>query len=309
MVNDPASAGLASGTCCGFELHTPLPLQTLRPGAGTPLHVRAGGDQAPSGDTVLEWPERREHPFHGRLLRDGDRYSFWASDAGWFIVDPADRTILVETGDNPLQRELRLFGIPTSLCVLERGDISVHAAAVDVGGVAVLLAGPSRYGKTTLAAAFARAGDRLLAEDTTTCTTRFEKPAVYPGPAAVRLRRDVASELHLPGIVETDEGGDRVRTVLDPGTRGDGSAVPLGAVLFLRDVAETPELVPVPVATAIRDVWALTFRLPTDDSQAATFERVTDLVSQVPAFDLRRPATMAMLPKVIDLVRRTVSVG
>jgi Serine kinase of the HPr protein, regulates carbohydrate metabolism len=274
-----------------------------------PLQVAEVADLTPSGETLITWPELRDHPFHGRLLRDGDRYAFWASDVGWFLVDPRAPSIGIEagTGDS-LRRELRLFGVPTALCVLERGDLSIHAAAVEIDGHGVLLAGPSKFGKTTLAAAFARAGHRLLSEDTTTCTTRGG-PALFPGPAAVRLRRDVAVDIGPIGRIVAEDQGDRVRTVLDPATRGDGSPVPLRAILLLRDVTTTPELAPVPVASAIRDVWALTFMLPTDASQSSCFERITDLVSGVETLDLRRPLTMQDLPTVVSLVERRIRAG
>ena len=300
---------MALGTSSGFEVHSSLSFLTLRSGTGTPLRVEELTSLAPSGETLITWPQRADHPFHGRLLRDGDHYAFWASDVGWFVIDPREPSIGVEAGaGDGLRRELRLFGVPTALCVLERGDVSIHAAAVEIDGHAVLLAGPSRFGKTTLAAAFARAGHRLLAEDTSTCTTR-NGPAVFPGPAAVRLRRDVAADLEPIGRVVPEDHGDRVRTVLDPATRGGGSPVPLRAILLLRDLGTAPELARVGVAGAIRDLWALTFKLPTDESQSSCFERTTDLVRAVPTFDLRRPLTMQDLPTVISLVERLVRDG
>lgn len=304
----PPRLTAALGSCCGFEVHSTLPFLTLRRGAGTPLHVAEETGLAPTGDVLAEWLPRRDHPFHGRLLRDGDEYAFWASDAGWFVVNPQTPSIHVEPSADALQRELRLLGVPTALCVVERGDTSIHAAAVEIAGHAVLLAGPSGYGKTTLAAAFAREGHRLLTEDTSTCTTRHG-PAVFPGPAAVRLRIDVAADLAQPGSTIEHDRVDRIWTVLDPVTRGDGEPVPLRAILFLREFANGPELVPVSVANAIRDVWALTFMLPNDASRAACFERVTDLVSRVQTFDLRRPKAIDQLPAVIDLVERRIATG
>jgi hypothetical protein len=202
-------SGPALGSCAGFEVHSRLPFLTLRNGAGTPLHVAMDVELAPSGETLIMWPPREGNPFHGQLLRDGDRYAFWASDAGWYAVDPRGPSITVGAGDDGLRRELRMFGVPTALCALERGDISVHAAAVEVGGQGVLLAGPSRFGKTTLAAAFARAGHRLLSEDTTVCTSRYG-PAIFPGPAAVRLRKDVAASIALPGVTIVEDPGGPV---------------------------------------------------------------------------------------------------
>ena len=87
---------------------------------------------------------------------------------------------------------------------MARGDLAVHAAAVDVDGSALLLAAPGRYGKTTLAAAFAGQGYRLLAEDTT-CYRPSSDPSVLPGLAMLRIRPDVHEHLSHPAV----HGGGR----------------------------------------------------------------------------------------------------
>lgn len=306
LISADGSPHAVRGSCVGYEVRSDLAFRTLRTGGGQPLTVTQAPDLAASGDVLATWHARPGNPFHGRLVQDGSRYGFWASDAGWYIVDPQVPAITMSVDGDPLTRELRLFGVPTSLCVLDRGDISVHAAAVEVDGQAILFAGPSRFGKTTLAAAFATRGHRLLSEDTSYCTTRHG-PAVFPGPAAVRLRADVAGALALPGVSVAIEREDRVQLVLDPASRGSGGPVPLRAILLLRHVADAPSLSSVRAEDAIRDLWALTFKLPTDLSTAACFERLTDLVNGVECLDLRRPLTLDQLPTVLDLVERHIA--
>jgi hypothetical protein len=89
--------------------------------------------------------------------------------------------------------------------------------------------------------------------------------------------------------------------------RGSGAAVPLAAILFLRHEAERLELASVSTADAIRDLWTLTFSLPNDASRAAVFERVTDLVANVPVLDLRRELSLETLPQVVTLVEAFVA--
>jgi hypothetical protein len=176
------------------------------------------------------------------------------------------------------------------------GDLPIHASAVDVAGQGLLLAGPSMYGKTTLAAAFAAAGHRLLAEDTVRCTLE-PIPSIYPGPAVVRLRADVARSLEVPGTTAA-------ATPLEEGRTPLVFDAPLRAILFLRMQADAPVLEGLPSAEAARDLFALAFRLPSDASRAACFTRVVDLVSRVETLDLRRPMTVASLPDVVALVER-----
>ncbi len=298
------------GSCSGFEVQTDLPFRTLRAADdGMPLSVLAADGPQPEGQLVGEWLPRAGNPFHGRLLRTGDGYAFWASDAGWFLVDPGEGSITLEAGRRPLTltREVRMFGVPASIIATARGDVSVHAAAVQIGGRAVLLAGPSRHGKTTLAAALGAAGHRVLCEDMSRCTDRGEL-LVYPGPAVMRLRADVSDALRPGDSAEAVAEGERLFVMPDPALRGDGGAVPLAAVLVLRESTDRVELQPVPAVEAIRDLWALTFWLPTDASRAAVFERVTDLVGRVPVLDLRRELSLDSLPRVVRAVEDLVGV-
>ena len=296
---------LVQGTCVGFEIRSRLTFQTLREGGGSPLYVDEGSDLAGGGAVVRTWTPRAGNPFQGELRKDGTRYAFWASDAGWYLIDPTRPSITMTTGSNPLRREMRLFGIPTAVCLSEVGDISVHASAIEVGGQGVLLAGPSRYGKTTLAAAFARAGHRLLSEDSSRCSA-VGRPSVWPGPAAVRLRPDVASHMEVPGarMVEAEQG--RVPLVIEEQSRGSGAPVPLGAILILRAsvASATPRLEPARSMDAIRDLLALTFHLPGASGRGSAFSGISDLVARVPAFNLYRPMTMDALGEVTTLLER-----
>lgn len=296
------------GSCAGYSIVSDLTFATLRDGPGTPLYVNERPDLGPVGEMLAEWRPRPGNPFHGKLFGDDRYHAFWTSDAGWFGVNAAVPSIWVSPTTDPLRRELRLFGIPTSLCAFEAGDITVHAAAVEVDGQGILFAGPSRYGKTTLAAAFARAGHRLLSEDSTRCRNG-ESPAVYPGPAALRLRDDVAASMTIPGTSIGAAYDDRVSLIVDKRHRGPGSPVPLRMIVIPRDSASHGDMVlqSVPKVRALRDLYALTFRPPRSDSRAAVFERVTDLVRRVDTIELHRPMTFGSLGAVVSLLEREIA--
>jgi hypothetical protein len=304
-----SGAGLpAQGSCAGYEIRSSVHFHTLRAGGGTALYVDEQPGLNPVGEVVARWLPRPGNPFYGRLLKDGASYAFWASDSGWYLIDPAAPSITVGEAEDPLTREIRLFGVPAALLALESGDLTVHAAAVEVGSEAILLAGPSRYGKTTLAAAFAGAGHRVLTEDMTRCVVDGE-PRVFPGPAVIRLRRDVADRMQVPGTAVSRADQDRVHLTFDEAHRGDSRSVRLRAILMLRQVTEAAELQFVSSVDAVRDLWALTFRLPTDPSRAASFERAADLAARVETLDLRRSMNLDGLPQLVKLVERHVASG
>ena len=306
-MSDPPLAP-ARGAAVGYAIHSDLPFSSLRAGGGTPLEVREVEGLAARGTTLITWPPRPDNPFEGTLMQDGDRFRFWANDAGWYLVDPARRTISVAPGADPLRRELRLFGIPGALLSAADGDVSIHAAAVDVSGAGILLAGPGRYGKTTLAAGFARAGHRLLSEDTTRC--RPDPAEVFPSPAVLRLREDVGRRLDIPGthLVATADAG-RTPLIFDADRRGTGQAVPLRAIVIVREPADELQLRPVRSSDAARDLLALTFRLPTRAGMADAFGRLAQITASVPAFNLHRPMTLEALDGVVAAVAETATGG
>ena len=85
---------------------------------------------------------------------------------------------------------------------------------------------------------------------------------------------------------------------------GDCTPVRLRAVVFLAGSDGAPELEPVDQPEAIRDLWVLSFRLPTEEDAGRSFAGVADLASAVPAFRLRRSLALDALDdhvaKVLD---------
>ncbi|HJS70427.1 MAG TPA: hypothetical protein VJ744_06425 [Gaiellaceae bacterium] len=291
---------MSAGACYGFGVSSSLPLEYLRAGSGDPLEIAAPASEGPWPDDTLlvEWEPAPERPLEARLYSNGRSFRLWIGDGGWFSVDPAERRIEVPA-DGGIRREERLWGIPSLLCFLARGDLPLHAAAVETGEGAVIVAAPRTYGKTTMAAAFHRAGHRVLSEDTT-CVRLGSEPAVVPGPAMLRVRHDVAAELELPSVRRVGESDDRVHYALVDA--GDCEPVPVRAVVFL-DVSDgTAALEPVERADALRDLWALSFRLPTGDGVGRSFADVTDLAATVPVGRLRRPLDLGAIDDHVELV-------
>jgi hypothetical protein len=291
---------MSHGACYGFGVRSSVPLEYLREGGGDPLEIVAPADEGPRSDDALlvEWEPAPERPLEARLYSDGESFRLWIGDGGWFSVDPSAGRIDVPA-DGGIRREERLWGIPSLLCFLARGDLPLHAAAVEADGGAVIVAAPRTYGKTTMAAAFHRAGHRVLSEDTT-CVRLGPEPAVVPGPAMLRVRHDVAAELELPSVRRVGESDDRMHYALE--APGGCEAVPVRAVVFLDVSDERAALEPVHRGDAIRDLWALSFRLPLEEDVARSFGGVTDLAAAVPVLRLRRRLDLASIDDHVGLV-------
>jgi hypothetical protein len=286
--------------CFGYTVRTSLPLRYARRGGGREdLRVEVGDAARPDWPCVLRW-EPPAQPFAARLHEGPDAYALEIEGVGWYGVDLRRARITVPPAADPVRREERLWGMPALLCFLHRGDLPLHAAAVEVDGRAVLLAGPGRAGKTTLAAAAQTAGLRVLAEDLS-CVRVDGHPAVLPGPAGLRLRTDVADRLP-PCSAVVEVARDRDRAHLACRAAGSGAPVPVGAVLLLRSGSGPPGLTPVDPAEAVRDLWALSFRLPHQWSTEQSFCGAVALAGAVPVLDLHRPVRLDALEATVAAV-------
>lgn len=297
--------GEIRGAVAGFAVSSQVGLRYLRRGeTGDGLAIALGGDDPvpePAEPPLRVWEPQPNNPFHARLWRSGTSAQVWIEGIGSYRIDTSDGTIELPAAAAPVPREERLWGIPTSLCVIARGDQTLHAASVEVDGRAVVFGAPGRHGKTTLAAAVHAAGLRLLSEDTTVFRSGPE-PVAFPGPAMLRLRGDTFERLGVRDaeIVGRDE--DRIHLGIDPARRGDGAAVPIAAIVLLRQ-GEEIRLERVAAGPAVPELWALAFKLPTDQDRARCFGAVTELAGRVPVWNLVRPLSWASLDGVVETIR------
>jgi hypothetical protein len=302
-----AAPSQALATCFGYEIRSALPFEFLRKGDGngTALHVTQALDDLPEplDEPLMLWTDESGRPF-GRLHHVGAEYLVWMHNVGSFRVEPGAPAIAIPRSSTGPRREVRLWGVPTALCLMARGDLLVHAAAVEVDGAALILAAPGRYGKTTLGSAFLQAGHRLLSEDTT-CFRLFPVPSVLPGPAVLRVRPDVYERLEFPGTSIVARDPERVYLALDDEIRGDGAPVPIGGVVFLRRSDDTMKLERVPAHRALPDLWTLGFKFPNDADRIRCFQGIAELAAQVPVWNLYRRLSFDELPAVVARIAST----
>jgi hypothetical protein len=291
----------ARGSCFGYDIHSELSFRFLRHPGGDRLEVYEHSADLPTPDAVLweEWPPDEVQTVHVWVYRAPDTYQLRVGD-DWFLIDPAALRIGVPTTDDPVGREERTWGLPLMLCFHHRGDLPLHAAAVEVDGGALVIGAPSQFGKTTLAAAFWQAGHRVLSEDLV-CVEAGVAPSVIPGPAMLRLRADMADRLEVTSAPEAIRGRGRVRMPLEDGLSGS-EAVPLRGIVLLVDEAETISLDRIPPVEAIPLLWELVFTMPEPFDSARCFRDVAELAATVPIWGLRRPLTVESLPEVVAFV-------
>ena len=293
-----------AGIVFGYEVDAPFASTYLRVGGGQPLTIaESDPGTEPDIEPVLEWRPRPDTPFQARLYGDPAGYGVWIDGMGGFGVEPDVPRITVPPSSETIRREERLWGVPAALCFSYRGDLPVHASAIEVGGRALVFCGPGRFGKTTLAAAFLRAGHRVLSEDLVCVRQTEGGPAVLPGPAMLRVRPDVAERLGpIEGTRTVLRDGERVHLAMEEGLRGTGDPVPLAGILILKRGLPQITLYRVQAERFLPELFSVSFNLPSDVERVRSFGGVVDLAGSTPLWLLDRPLEFATLGEVLDRV-------
>ena len=286
------------GSVFGFDIHSPFVFETLHPAAGFPPLTVATTESGPAkeGELLAEIVETR---FRARISRESDEFRLWVENVGCFRIDPARAYVEAPAEVDPFAREELVLGVPALLCFLERGDTSLHAAAIDLGGRAALFVAPPRHGKSTLAAAFSERGYRVLTEDLA-CIRMEGTPVVLPGPASIRLRHDVAGSV-APNLECRRSGGERTRYVPKPSANSGTDDVPIAAVILLKASKDDVRIEEISPAGALPDLWQASFRL-TREHELRAFTALGKLIETVPIKRLSRPLTVAALDRTIEAV-------
>jgi hypothetical protein len=167
--------------------------------------------------------------------RGGSDYLLALAGTGRIRVrDGKEVTIESAAGADPIATGAILCGPIQAVLWHQRGLLPLHASAVAIDGHGVALCGPSASGKSTLAAALAVRGHRVLADDVCIVDTRpdAERP-VLAGPARLRLWRDALDHLGLATQKGEPALPNNQTFYLDCGEQPAGALRSLSALVIL----------------------------------------------------------------------------
>ncbi|MBZ5638227.1 MAG: hypothetical protein LAO51_05650 [Acidobacteriia bacterium] len=148
-------------------------------------------------------------------------------------------------GSRPLDRRHPVFHaynlLMRDLLGSVGGHFVFHASALGSGGRALLIAGPSNFGKTTLAVHLALKGYSLLADDLT--VVERETGRLIPLPRSMNLRpgsRTPLNPAQLETVTRTARAADGDRWAVAPGTLRPPGGAParVAGVILLRSEGE-----------------------------------------------------------------------
>lgn len=257
--------------------------------------------------------------FHHAALDDGSTYLLWTK-LSEFWISADGRRIACRAFDGTTPETFHTYLVPqaVSCALVKQGIEPLHATAVVVDGEAVAFLGNCGYGKSSLGAAFLKAGHPLLTDDLLVIN-QADPPSgrlyAHPGPARIKLFPEIAARLLGPR---------RARARMNPETRkfilplSDvehcSRTIPLKALYVLRPPANRRASRRISIRTlspryACIELIANTFNLIiTDRARLARQLRwASGLAAAIPVKSLSYPRNLAQVSRLVETICRDLS--
>ena len=235
------------------------------------------------------------------------------SDGTQFVVDRLGTQVWATwPGSSTLEDTATyLLGPVLGFVLRLRGVTCLHASAVAIGDRAIAILGPAGAGKSTTAAAFARAGRKVLTDDIMALDDRGDAFLVQPGYPRVRL---------WPASVNALYGGDDALPRLTPswdkryldlfanGTRFQEESLPLAAIYLLGERCPAPALPFVELLSANESLMTLVANayateMSDKTMRAAEFRVLGRLLRHIPLRQVRPHADIASIQQLCDAIQ------
>jgi hypothetical protein len=263
------------------------------------------------------WLEGAPRTTVHRAASEGSALAVWAlgggrgllldyADGTRFVVDGAGTEVWADwTGSATLEDTATyLLGPVAALLLRLRGCVPLHASAVRMDGGAVALAGPGGAGKSTLAAAFARLGRQVVADDVLAVDAAAAALVVHPAYPRVRLWPDSVEMLYGHGDALPLLTPNWDKRYLDVGEAADdfpADPLPLRAVYLLerRTAEEEHRIRPLPPREGLMKLIATTCAtfLPDPALRELEFRVLARLAREVPLRAVTAPEGADALPE------------
>jgi hypothetical protein len=225
-----------------------------------------------------------------------------------FLVQNGNE-IVVRRTPGSLDSDVRLFLLGSCLGALlhQQGMLTLHASAMQVGDGAVLFAGQSDSGKSTLLGAFLRRGYKMMADDITGIMTDGNGRVVaLPAISRIQLWADAVKALKHDPAQLVQVRPDLQKFQLDTRDRFVSSALPISRIYtILHNNKDEFSLEPMPKIARFRTVLYSTYHqqfLDGLDMRAPHFVLTHATANQAEVIRVIRPRAPYRLKKLADLI-------
>lgn len=225
-----------------------------------------------------------------------------------FVVQ-SGREITIYPAPEADERMIRLalIGTVMGVALYQRGLLTLHASAIDIGGSGIAFVGSSGWGKSTLAAALHTRGHSILADDVTAIRFDSGEHLVLPAYPQLKLSAESATilgyspeslfELHAYAIKRGWQVAERFQNL----------PLPLQRIYILAE-AETTSIEHLTQQQALIEV--IRHSNPTRLQQPggkSHFDQCVRLVQTIPFYRLSRPRDLAQLHDLTDRVETHIT--
>jgi hypothetical protein len=290
----------------GLNIRSDFPLpELLQGGDEADIYIQKGKLKPPPLEPTSINRQGIEALFGGTPQ---EAYLHWQGIATLLAKDGT--TLIVEPDSNDIEPQLlNLYILSEALGIIlyQRGLFLLHASAIKIGEQVVIFAGTPGAGKSTTAAAFARCGYTVLADDMVAMSLDSAgKLMVYPAFPQIKILPSAVKGLgynlsSLPPLFS----GSRKRVIrqkesfpIEP--------YPLAHIFFLEDGANLK--ITKMVKTEAFFSLARFFPLPSDLLQGTAlehhFQQCVQLTGQVDSWKVENPKTFNALKDLVTWVER-----
>lgn len=249
----------------------------------------------------------------GKKYEFGSKISWLKNDTTWLVVENGEKIGYCLTGaGHPSYLQSYILGYGMSMLAMQRGMLAVHCSAVADEDGAVLIAGESGSGKSTVTTAFLEKGYRLMADDMVVVETAqtgqiMAKPA-FP---YQKLCRNVAVEKGycLDDLIYINEEKDKFLVHYEGDFRT--TEVPVKSFIMLGvvggEAVVTQDIKGIDRFYVYANNLFLRHLLQKDKYSPAIGQKCLEMAAVVPTYFIGRPregdTTAEVVAKALDLVK------
>ena len=239
-----------------------------------------------------------------------EAYLQW-SGVGIFLARNGDTLIVAPSYEDIEPELLNLYILSEALGLIlyQRGFFLLHASAVKIGDYAVVIVGAPGAGKSTMAAAFAKYGYPVLADDMVAINNIQDIPTVYPAFPQIKIWPSTVQGLDLdisklPPLFPSSQ-----KRVIRQTETFTTEPCPLAGI-FALEIGEEIKITQIlgnEAFVTLTKFFPCPAQLLQNEALEKHFNQCIQLLKNVPIFKLERPKNFGMLNEVITTIEEQVN--
>lgn len=238
-----------------------------------------------------------------------EAYLQW-SQIGTFLAKNGD-TLIVEPSSENIAPELLssyILSEALGLILYQRGFFLLHASAVKIGDYAVVIVGAPGAGKSTMAAAFAKYGYPVLADDMVAINNLQDLSTVYPAFPQIKVWPATVQglDLNIANFPPLFPGSQK--RVIRQAEEFTNVPCPLAGIFALDRGSELKitQMLGSEAFVTLNKFFPCPAQLLQNEALEKHFGQCIQLLANVPIFKLERPQDFAIIHQVITAIEEKV---